>query len=274
MLKERKKLMSIKDFSELTGIEQSTLRYWDSIGLFRPALRHEENNYRLYTTEQIVTVNYVTSLSDLRLPLKTIDQARESRDPLKIISLLEQKEFELDRELSGLQRTHSAIHILRGMIQQGLHAQTGTVSVQHFEKMAVALGPPNQFDGDELFYRPFMEYCRQAKRSRVNLVNPIGGFHDDLACYIEKPSQPQRFFSVDPEGCDCCPAGDYLVGYVQGYYGEMGDMPRRLSAYARENGLRCEGPVYVLYLLDEICVSEPTEYLAQISVRTATDGAA
>jgi len=44
-------------------------------------------------------------------------------------------------------------------------------------------------------------------------------------------------------------------------------MPEQLTAYAREHGLTCEGPVYVIYLLDEICIREPTEYLAQVSVR-------
>jgi len=42
MLSEHKKLLPIRDFSELTGIKESTLRYWDRIGLFQPAMRHED----------------------------------------------------------------------------------------------------------------------------------------------------------------------------------------------------------------------------------------
>ena len=100
MRSEQKKLLTIKEFSELTGIEESTLRYWDRIGLFRPALRHEENNYRLYTLEQVVSINFITVMSSLKLPLKTIGQARDTRAPGIIIPLLEQQELEIDKELA------------------------------------------------------------------------------------------------------------------------------------------------------------------------------
>jgi len=264
---EGKKLLSVKDFSALTGIEESTLRYWDRIGLFCPALRHEENNYRLYAIEQMVAVNFVTTLSKLKLPLKTIGQARDARDPQKIISLLEQQEFEIDKEMAQLQEIHATIHILRTMYRRGAEAAPGTICVQHFKQMAIIMGPPNAYSNGEQLYNALTEYYRQARHNRVNLSNPIGGYYTSVEQYIENPVLPQCFFSIDTTGCDCLPEGDYLVGYVQGYYGQMGSMPEQLTAYAEENDLTCEGPVYVIYLLDEICVLEPTKYLAQVSVR-------
>jgi len=262
-----KGLLSVKEFSALTGIEESTLRYWDRIGLFRPAQRHEENNYRLYAIEQMVAVNFVTTLSKLKLPLKTIGQARDARDPQKIISLLEQQEFEIDREMACLQEIHSTLHILRSMYRRGEKAAPGTVCVQHFKQMTITMGPPNAYGKDDLFYDALTEYYKQARRKRVNLSNPIGGCYESIEQFIENPIQPQSFFTIDAAGCDCIPEGDYLIGYVQGYYGQMGTIPERMAAYAKENGLVCEGPVYAIYLLDEVCVQNPSEYLAQISVR-------
>ena len=264
---KQKKLLSVKEFSALTGMEESTLRYWDRIGLFCPSQRHEDNNYRLYTIEQMVAVNFIATLSSLKLPLKTISQARDTRDPQKIISLLEQQEFKIDKEMARLQEIHSTIHILRTMYRQGMEATPGTICLQHLDRMAIIMGPSNTYSRDELFYTALMEYYRQAKRNRVNLSNPVGGYHTNMELLIENPSLPQRFFSIDPKGCNYRPKGDYMVGYVQGYLGQMGDLPERMNAYARENGLLCEGPVYVVYLLDEICIREPTEYLAQVSVQ-------
>jgi len=264
---ERKKLMSIKEFSELSGTEQSTLRYWESIGLFTPAMRHQENNYRFYTPEQLMTVNFITALSELKVPLKTIGRAGEDRSPEKILSLLEQQEFEIDGELNRLRSLYSSIHVLRSAMRQGMESVPGEIGVQRMEETAIFMGPPTAFEEEDSFYRPFMEYCRQAKRSRKSLINPIGGYHDSLQHYMEYPSRPQHFFSLDPMGCDCRPAGLYLVGYAQGYYGQLDGLPGRLATYAQENELLCEGPVYVIYLLDEICIQEPAEYLAQVSVR-------
>jgi DNA-binding transcriptional MerR regulator len=264
---EGKKLLSVKDFSELTGIEESTLRYWDRIGLFCPAMRHEENNYRLYAIEQMVAVNFVTTLSKLKLPLKTIGQARDARDPQKIIALLEQQDLEIDKEMIHLQEIHSTIHMLRTMYRRGAEATPGTICVQHFKQMAIIMGPPNAYSNGEQLYRALMEYYKQAKHNRVNVSNPIGGYYTSLEQYTENPVLPYCFFSIDTTGCDYLPEGDYLVSYVQGYYGQMGTLPEQMAVYAREHGLACEGPVYAIYLLDEICIRDPAEYLAQVSVR-------
>ena len=42
-----------------------------------------------------------------------------------------------------------------------------------------------------------------------------------------------------------------------------------MAAYAEENELVCKGPVFVVYLLDEISIAEPDGYLASVSVAVA-----
>jgi len=57
--KSTKALLSIKEFAEASGLEQSTLRYWDDIGLFSPAHRNPDTSYRYYSPEQIILVNFM-----------------------------------------------------------------------------------------------------------------------------------------------------------------------------------------------------------------------
>jgi len=82
-------VLSIQEFSKISGIESSTLRYWDELGLFSPLARNPETNYRYYNTAQLLALNFVTVLSDLGFPLKTIAKLREERDPEKLLDLLE-----------------------------------------------------------------------------------------------------------------------------------------------------------------------------------------
>jgi DNA-binding transcriptional MerR regulator len=270
MSSTQEKLLTIKEFSTLAGIEESTLRYWDHVGLFQPILRHEGNNYRYYSMEQAVAVDFITVLSSLKMPLKMIGEAKKNRDPQKILSMLRQQGFEIDKELIRLQEIYSTIHILQDVIHQGINATPGEIVIRHLDKMAVVIGPENTFRKDELFYRAQAEYRKQARHNRVNINNPIGGYHPNFEHFTEDPSRPQRFFSIDPTGCDCRPEGKYLLGCVQGYYGQMGSFPGQMAAYMKENGLVCEGPVYVIYLLDEISIQDPNKYLAQICVRVRT----
>ena len=77
---------------------------------------------------------------------------------------------------------------------------------------------------------------------------------------------PWCFFSINPQGDNERVAENYLVSYAQGYYGQKGDAPQRIAAYANEKGLQLKGPVYVLYLIDEISEIDPSKYIAQICV--------
>jgi len=86
-----------------------------------------------------------------------------------------------------------------------------------------------------------------------------------MKSFMGAPSQPMRFFSLDPKGNDKKEAGLYLTGYTRGYYGQTNDLPERMEAFAKKNGLIFTGPVYNTYLFDDISVVEPEEYLLQAS---------
>jgi len=250
----------------MSGIEQSTLRYWDRVGLFRPAYRDKNSNYRYYSKEQIVLVNFIKVFSNLKVPLKVIRSVNENRSPERVLRMLDQRETMLDTELNRLHEAYSTIHILRDAIERGLNVPGAShISLQTLDTMFIMPGPSNEgWEGDN-FYQAFMRYCKYAKENRINLNNPIGGYFESMEDFLERPSVPTRFFTVDLHGYDKRAAGEYIVGYARGYYGHMGGMPRRLNEFAAQHGLAC-GPVYVLYLLNEISVKEPSEYLAQVCV--------
>ena len=257
-------LLSIKEFSEYTGIKQSTLRYYDEIGLFSPVARGE-NDYRYYAPRQIVTVNLINVLSGLNVPLKQISDMERNRTPERILSLLTQQENRLDADLRRLQHSYSVIHTLRAMIQSGLSADENKIAVFFMEEIPITMGPLNTYEQDESFYEVFLRFCAYARGMRVNLSYPIGEYYKDMDAFQQAPSQPAHFFSVDPEGSSLKNAGRCLVGYTRCYYGQTGGLPERMTAYAKTHSLVFNGPVYSLHLHDEISVRDPEQYLLQIS---------
>ena len=79
-----KDFLTVREFSKLSGIEVTTLHYWDDCGLFSPAKRDPENNYRCYTPDQIIGVNFITVLKSLNIPLKIINEIENERNPESI----------------------------------------------------------------------------------------------------------------------------------------------------------------------------------------------
>ena len=95
---------------------------------------------------------------------------------------------------------------------------------------------------------------------------PVGGYWGSLESFLAAPSLPDRFFSLDPMGTHLMKKGDYLVGFTRGKYGEMGNLPDDMASYIKGNNITVTGPVYAIYLHDEICTHDSSQYLAQSCV--------
>jgi len=258
-------LMSIKAFSEFTGISQSTLRYYDKIGLFSPSARGE-NGYRYYAPSQITAVNFVQVMNYLKVPLKTVKGLAEDRDPEQLAMTLMAQSAQLNEELRRLSDLYALISVYQKLINEGLEARENHVYMRFLETSPLALGPPATFESDGDFHEPFMDFYKEASLRRINLAYPIGGYFDSMDTFLEAPGSPQRFYSLDPGGAEEFPGGRYLVGYNRGYYGEVSDLPQRLTAYAQEHELEFVGPVYNLFILDEVSIPDPNGYLLRASV--------
>jgi len=259
--------LSIRDFSRFSGVPSTTLRYWDEIGLFPPAKRDPETNYRYYAPEQIITINFVVVLSELETPFKTIDSIRDERHPEAIIKLINQQEKVLNMEMRRLRERYSIIHARRELIDHGMHVEdVDKISVEYRDDKAFIIGPPNTFPENGKFYEPFLNFCDQAEELRINLKYPISGYHDSMENFLAAPGQPDYFVSLDPTGNRTRVPGEYLVGYHRGYYGQFGDLPQRMTDYAKKHSLTFKGPVYAIYLHDEVCIKDPSQYLVQVCV--------
>ena len=263
-----KEFLTIKEFSELSGVEYSTLRYWDDIGLFSPIWRDPENNYRYYKPEQLISLNFVTTLSDIEVQLKTIGELKNNRDPQKFIDMIDKQEKLINGELNKLRTSYAIIHARRELVSYGLknNFQDETIAVMRREDKKYNLGPRNEYKEGETFIDALANLVPQVNDLHINLSFPVGGLFDSLDSFIDHPKQPEYFTSVDPTGARVRKASNYLVGFTRGYYGEFGDLPQKMKDYAKEKSIAVTGPLYVMYLHDEICMQEHDKYLVQCHV--------
>lgn len=65
-------MLKIRDFAEIAQVPTSTLRYYDEIGLFKPASVDPETGYRFYSIEQLLRLNRILALRDVGLDLAQI----------------------------------------------------------------------------------------------------------------------------------------------------------------------------------------------------------
>ena len=257
-------LLSIKEFAALTGIKQSTLRHYDEVKLFQP-VRRNENGYRYYSATQALAINLIHVMNSVGVPLKTISEIQEDRTPERMLELLRGQESILNQELLRLQRAYAIMHTYSRIISEGLLADEQALHTQTMLAEAIELGPLNDFSSGH-FFNSFFKHIQQMSARRVDSAYPVGGYYPDMGAFLRTPGRPPRFFSLVPDGQDTKDAGEYLVGYARGYYSNLGDLPQRLQDHADSHSLAFVGPVYILYLHDEVSVADPNQYLIQASV--------
>ena len=261
-----KDLLSIGEFSKYSGIPGGTLRYWEDIGLFIPAKRDPKSNYRYYRPEQIIAVNCIRVLSSLNIKLQEISRVEKIRNPELVLELIAKHEKELEISAKQIRESFDIINTRRELIRRGLNADPSNIKVQRLPEEHYIIGTRNIFQWDTTFYSAFRTFCEKAEEYHINLSYPIGGMHGSMEEFLKAPGEPNYFFSVDPHGTEKMPEGLYMVGYAKGYYGNLGDLPERMAEHAKVHNLKCEGPLYVIYLLDEVCILDPDQYLAQVCI--------
>jgi DNA-binding transcriptional MerR regulator len=259
--------LSIGEFARIVGISRDSLRVYDNKGIFSPAVRGNglENDYRYYAPMQITTIKMIRVLTKFGVPHKTIRELAKSRTPEKLIKLLHKQKEELAGEIRFLREAHSVIAMFLDFITEGLLAEESEIFVRESPERRIVLGAQNEYKGGEGFYGAFAKFCVARHTPELNLSYPIGGYFDSMERFLAVPERPARFFSHDTQGNETISGGLYLTGCTRGYYGQTNGLPRRMTDYADKNGLTFTGPVYNIYLLDELSMTDPEQYLLQAS---------
>jgi hypothetical protein len=211
-------------------------------------------------------------LTELGVPLKTILNMMKERTPAKTLKLLSEQSSKLYANLCRLQEALSVLRVFVGMLRDGIKADESELSVTHMSEIPITLGIPCEFEEGQSFYSEFARFSSQRYIPPLNMSYPIGGFFDSMETFLETPSCPTRFFSANPNGHAKKNEGLYLIGYTRGYYGQTNDLPEMMSDYAKKHKLVFDGPVYNLYLFDELSVNDPEKYLLQVCAQIMISG--
>lgn len=104
----------IGDFSNITGISISTLRYYDEIGLLKPEMVDQFTNYRFYTEDNVNEASSIILFKKLGFTLDEIMEYKNSSyDNDMANNLLLRKQNQISEEMERLQEMYDNITVLR-----------------------------------------------------------------------------------------------------------------------------------------------------------------
>ncbi|MDD3368748.1 MAG: MerR family transcriptional regulator [Lachnospiraceae bacterium] len=115
--------MSIGKVAKLKNVSIKSLRYYDSIGILKPAFVNIETNYRYYTKDQLYLLDAISLCIKLGIPLKDLKKYVQG-DSINLQELLydgkvraEQQILEIRANLELLQNTLQNMALTTGLVK-------------------------------------------------------------------------------------------------------------------------------------------------------------
>ena len=88
--KLKKKYLSIKEMGQKRGVSSKTLRYYDSIGIFKADYVDPETGYRYYDPQQYEKLGTILELRSLNFSLNEIKEYFTERNMKKSVDMLKE----------------------------------------------------------------------------------------------------------------------------------------------------------------------------------------
>jgi DNA-binding transcriptional MerR regulator/effector-binding domain-containing protein len=97
-------MLRIGDFSKLAQVPVATLRYYDQLGLLKPARVDQFTEYRYYDVEQLPRLNRILALKDLGFSLDQIERLLDDNISVKELrAMLLLRQADAEREVAEVQ---------------------------------------------------------------------------------------------------------------------------------------------------------------------------
>ena len=260
-------MFSVNEFAKFSRTTKETLRHYDRIGLLTPIVRGP-NNYRFYSSGQLAVVNVIRTLQELGMTLGEIKNYKDNLTPALIGELFERQIVNIDRKIEGWGRAQKLLFTLRKTIKSVTDIDEDGITVQYLPAEALVLGDLNDYSRGRNDYDALLSFYSaiSEKYPDMDMNYPVWGVFAEERVKNEDWVWPDRYYFYNPEGRDRRPAALYAIGYTRGGYGQCGELYARIIDYIHSNGFEICGDAYEEYPLNEVCVTDSSNYLIRLMI--------
>lgn len=133
-----KNYFTISEFAKLRNININSLRYYEKLGLLKPAIIDENNGYRYYSAEQVSILNKIILCIQLGIPLKDMVEFLDEDGNLQSQRLLEQGRLIAQKRIQEMQNNLDYIeYSLKNIEENKEYLNTQGLYERYFEERKV-----------------------------------------------------------------------------------------------------------------------------------------
>lgn len=266
-------MFKIGEFSKLSQVPVKTLRYYDEIGLLKPAEVDRFTSYRYYSAAQLPRLNRILALKDLGLSLAQIAELLDGDLPAEQIrGMLRLKQGEVRQKLEEEQARLARVEWRLRQIEQEGEMSVEEMVIKKVPAMTVASLRdviPTYGDVGQLYGELF----KYVGRHRARPSGPaLAIYHDqeyrerdvdaEAAVPVSKSIPPSDRVNVRE-----LPVVEEMACIVhQGSYDTMGEAYSKLMSWIEANGYRICGPNREVYVKGPRLLRRASSYVTELQV--------
>lgn len=269
-------MFKIGEFSKMGNVSIKTLRYYDEIGLMKPALIDEISGYRIYSADQLSVLHQIKVLKDSGCTLDEINQLiHESTGVREMIFILEKKVLDLEKKIlddqERIQRLRTNIFLMKNggvlMNQEILIKKVEPICVASYRKVIGDFEEMGEMW--ELLNREIDQL--KGKKTLPCMTLYYNGWDTQKGIDVEvieplfkaiEGTQLMKVYELE--------AVDKMASIVHnGPFETIADTYKILEAWIENQGYSLVGPVREIYHKGDWLTSDPNEYVTEIQMPIA-----
>lgn len=252
-----KEQYTVGEFSEMFGLNVQTLRYYDSIELFKPSRRDERTGRRHYAFDQVYGLASIRFLRRLGYSLQEVQEYLNRRQAGETLDILKKRSEELHRQLQELMDLDAAIQrkitYTRAALQtmEKVGGPEAIVIKKYGPRHYIPIGDEKFLYFDDSFYLyPTIAFYE-------GKIKTFGAY-----LYSQKDEAGELPGALPTQTIE---AGNYLCGYHQGPYEEVNQSNARLREAHPELVLSEE--TIDFNIIDQFVERDSQKYLTSMQIR-------
>ncbi len=205
------KYFTISEFADLRGININSLRYYEKIGVLKPAYIDKKTNYRYYSTEQIGILNQVILCTIIGIPLKELKNYIDDEGNLQSKKLLQQGKIMALKKMNELQNNLKMIsHMLDNIEKNEKYIKVQKKYTRQIKERRIITSDffSEELDGKEtvrqiaILYKYAMknEYLPMLPAGKIIKTNSNGKIIHQLFIEILNTNLPNNDITIIPQG--------------------------------------------------------------------------
>lgn len=261
----------IGELSKLYNIGVDSIRYYEKVGILNP-LRDNENNYRLYTTDDVRKLTMIRELLSLDFTTEQIRDFESNRSVANTQRLLEQELEIVNSRIKELQTKKKSI-------TSRLHTLSSTNDVTADEKISVIHLPKRKIytlkndripDSHVDYYLIKQMHETSAKVDTIGVCDCYELDVDNSRPDSDYLWTKSVFFHSDTikiPANDYLPEGDYLTLSFHGSDRKTKPLVRKMMSYAKSHHFTIIGNPLQFCQIDDYETADEEEYLTTLQMQ-------